>query len=704
MTNLEKVNELYKTKKYEDCIPLFKEIYSTKEEISVDIFARFSISCRMIKDFKKSEEIINKGLEEFPENNWLTIELAALRNREEKWGDAVKLWEKVKNNSKEFSELNFERYLIALYAIKNKQKVKTILKEALLKFPNNKMFLEKATDVPTTYKHDINILKTRWDFYGINDYYHNSLKENNKLLFEYFIFLADTGQLNKVYKLIQNYDFSYLEDLINSTTYKSDKKNNMQYLLNYYKNDFIPNLVNISPDSLESKIIYFINQKNNDSLLYVKDLIIKQPSVFKKNGRIQMLLNFFVNELIENNLLDEIFAYRLIEFYCEDNNINKTRKKYMISTLIDYFEKKGSYIFFNYLNSNKGYIQKLASTIHRFGENEDAAKYYQRKLHLLVKYSSINYKSPIKKPRVAVCISGMIRGNAKKIFDVMQKNIIKPLNADVFMHTWDVQHEWMGIGGDINWVYRLFGGEVLKKCPNELKLKPFLEKNFPNIYDKIKYEIVSQLDKDILNNLISTKLFEIEDENSFLDELHFPKENLMTRGHYNQAKMFYGIYKSMKVMEEYENVNNIKYDYVIRCRPDIGLNNELNLESLIVLEENEVMTDFYPYGPQDQFRAGRRDTMFTLANIWLEMLKKERLSPFNEYPKIDAHNLIYLWMIHNNMISVPTNIKRDVSLAARESKLPCIKNELEKDIKQIPKEYKERDDFIDFFKSLMEKT
>lgn len=261
----------------------------------------------------------------------------------------------------------------------------------------------------------------------------------------------------------------------------------------------------------------------------------------------------------------------------------------------------------------------------------------------------------------------------------------------------------MGIGGDVNWVYRLFGGKILKKCPDELKLKPFVQKNFPHIYNKLEDVESSPLNEKSLKKILISKDALIENESRFLDNLPFAKEKLISRGHFNQAKMFYGIYKVMKLMEDYENMNKIKYDYVIRCRPDIGLNNELKLESLNSLEENEVLVDFFPYGVQDQFRAGKRDTMFKLANIWEEVLSEERLSPFNEYPDIDAHNLIYLWMIQNNMITVPTKIKRDVSLAARYSKIPSIEKELEKDLIHISDEYKNRDDFKEFFQLLMEK-
>ena len=78
---INKVEELYKEKKYEACIPVFEQILQEEQKALVDIYAKLAISYRMIKRFDKSEEILKKGLEAYPENNWLIIEFAVLRNK-----------------------------------------------------------------------------------------------------------------------------------------------------------------------------------------------------------------------------------------------------------------------------------------------------------------------------------------------------------------------------------------------------------------------------------------------------------------------------------------------------------------------------------------------------------------------------------------------------------------------------------------------
>ena len=38
-------------------------------------------------------------------------------------------------------------------------------------------------------------------------------------------------------------------------------------------------------------------------------------------------------------------------------------------------------------------------------------------------------------PKVAICISGAVRGNFKVCFDSIYDKLVKPLDADVFIHT-----------------------------------------------------------------------------------------------------------------------------------------------------------------------------------------------------------------------------------------------------------------------------
>ena len=249
MTN--KAEELYKEKKYEDCISLFEQILQEEKKALVDIYAKLAISHRMIKNFDQSEEILKKGLELYPDNNWLIIELAALRNRQERWEEAVELWGKAKSQSNNFSELNYERYFKALESCSNSN-TKKIKAEASLKFPNNVNFSTKHSKESKldNIRRDIKNAKDLWEFDRLHDLYEDALKLNIDFLPEYFLFLSDTGQLDILYVKTQHYGFK----LCNSFP-------ELEGILDFVFNEYEPALSKEpSSNSLINSLIYYTNR------------------------------------------------------------------------------------------------------------------------------------------------------------------------------------------------------------------------------------------------------------------------------------------------------------------------------------------------------------------------------------------------------------------------------------------------------------
>lgn len=67
-------------------------------------------------------------------------------------------------------------------------------------------------------------------------------------------------------------------------------------------------------------------------------------------------------------------------------------------------------------------------------------------------------------------------------------------------------------------------------------------------------------------------------------------------------------YKSTKLMMQYEIDNDIKYDYVVRARPDCAVVDKLTFDLLDRLKANEISVDMaLDVGPIDQFYISRRD-------------------------------------------------------------------------------------------------
>ena len=90
-------------------------------------------------------------------------------------------------------------------------------------------------------------------------------------------------------------------------------------------------------------------------------------------------------------------------------------------------------------------------------------------------------------------------------------------------------------------------------------------------------------------------------------------------------KMWYNIYQSNQLRLAYEKTNDIKYDMIIRVRPDVGLEDELdlslinNVENSIIFPQNQwagyLVTD--PNAPQacDQFAIALSESMNAYSDL-----------------------------------------------------------------------------------------
>ena len=137
--------------------------------------------------------------------------------------------------------------------------------------------------------------------------------------------------------------------------------------------------------------------------------------------------------------------------------------------------------------------------------------------------------------RVAFCISGLSRG-LHFCLPAMYEHIIKPLGADVFIHTWDID-----VGGGMA-ADRFLSAPRAWDSPED-KLQ-FLQKHSK------KHNYPLQYDMDVFS-----------DFNSWNHKELSVKTN-------NTIPMFYSIYKSNLLKKKKENSEQFKYDLVIRSRFD----------------------------------------------------------------------------------------------------------------------------------------
>lgn len=209
--------------------------------------------------------------------------------------------------------------------------------------------------------------------------------------------------------------------------------------------------------------------------------------------------------------------------------------------------------------------------------------------------------------RVALCLSGQSR-NWQKSIQTIKSKIIRNLDADVFIHTWE------HIGNHV----------AHSETDNYYHDKSKLDSSFVDILNPISVEI------------------EEPDYEKFIRMMCLKDSS---KRYYNTRMMWYSIYKSNELKRKYEEKIRIKYDVVIRCRFDLQIKNfDMNgymyLKNTIYLPPNqntdirfnsEMMNLFSSFGtsymPNDQLAYGSSELMDYYSSVFLEMEKD-----FCKYP------------------------------------------------------------------------
>ncbi|EHN0944839.1 capsular biosynthesis protein [Campylobacter jejuni] len=531
---------------------------------------------------------------------------------------------------------------------------------------------------------EIEEAKRRWEYDKVQFLYENIIK-NEYYLFEFVRFLADIGKLERIYKLFFiDFGIDVIRKLIEKGVKDSEVGVNM---LNFFINIFNPSILEYK-DNIESKILYLTYHEDFDRLI---SLFRHNTNILKKDcGKMQMIINFSLNKMMENNYLKEDLILPILYLYENSKNINQQRKKFVLSSCIEYFDKKQEPLFFKCANSIL--IGSLLSQMNfEQGRRVYEFKNYQcfRKYHLNNKIDNVKIDNvkidnvkidnvKIDNVKIAVCLSGLFRGDIYKVIANLKFNLIDNLNADLFIFTWDRYVQYPGFCGDENWVYRLFGGKFLKKCPDELKTLSFLKQKFPNTYSKLNIEQgVQKINQKYIQDIVKCSNIQIQNEEEFISSLYL---NMTSKRETNRIKMFYGIYKSIQMALEYEKINKFRYDYIFRVRPDIGLIGNIEIKDLNKLKNNELAVDFFSYGVQDQFFYAHRNVMIEVAKIWEYCYEKNDifLRSFDS-----SHYLLFIYLTLRNILTVKPNFRRDVSLATRDNVFPNVAKELQEDFLKL---------------------
>ncbi|WOJ89507.1 hypothetical protein RZS28_17200 [Methylocapsa polymorpha] len=234
--------------------------------------------------------------------------------------------------------------------------------------------------------------------------------------------------------------------------------------------------------------------------------------------------------------------------------------------------------------------------------------------------------------KVAVCISGQMR-TFRRVSNSLMANLVKPLGADVFVHT------WRETGNTNKLILSLPKGFHLAlpqsfwhDNPDILTSQPSLfQIILPNMYGELQAiaDTKLQVTEDELKERYQPVSYCIEDFNDDMFNRLFDIPRLRQLAFnttiFNAPPMFYKIYACDELRKEYEKKQRCKYDIVIRTRPDLLFYAPIHFDLSKV--RNHLFTLYNPFYDalgcadlsNDMFFMGDSDTMSYATSIWRDL-------------------------------------------------------------------------------------
>ncbi|MDD2056366.1 hypothetical protein N5D52_28870 [Pseudomonas sp. GD03860] len=265
--------------------------------------------------------------------------------------------------------------------------------------------------------------------------------------------------------------------------------------------------------------------------------------------------------------------------------------------------------------------RKLSKSILTANSNEEL--HYRNLCHsiemeLHSPLSAICQKTPIYKsthPRVAICISGQLRGIEKSSKSVISE-LLDHTNGHLFIDTWKTQRSNFPT---FTRVQRLIGNELWNLLPVELKMPDGFRQYLPRTTKKLTSPITSSVTSDYVKNYLPSATVRIEDEEIFEKAVSEQAPKLRLRGNLNQAKMFYKIKKCHELATNYSSDHEMEFDVVIRTRPDLEISFP-NIKEYIESAHSNQNVIYVSYltavGYGDQFAIGSKKAMDIYSSIW----------------------------------------------------------------------------------------
>ena len=226
--------------------------------------------------------------------------------------------------------------------------------------------------------------------------------------------------------------------------------------------------------------------------------------------------------------------------------------------------------------------------------------------------------------RVAVCFSGQPRF-LEEGHKTIYRNLIKPFNADVFVHTWF----------DKDKIGQHYDGSLWNFQQTDI-IKPDTDKKILDLYKPIKYVIEPQR--------------EFKYNSSFYEEKLSKGQSI-----YASHSMFYSLKQSNNLKRKFESENNFKYDCVVRARFDLKIFSKVDYSKYDLSKINYRHAN--PEVPviDDQFGFANSAVMDIYSAVYKNIF--EYFTKVNKYSN-EMFLTYHLYM--NNIYSNKTDIRVEI--------------------------------------------
>lgn len=461
-----------------------------------------------------------------------------------------------------------------------------------------------------------------WDFdRAYNLYKENIVQDSAHLQMDFCVFLNDSGKIDELLSFINRYSKSSANILECPSFWNNVKLN------------------------WESEIVSIQTYMTADTITLYKKMQLNQ----KINP------NFLLNSFIKNNTLTADIAFDIME-NCIKNTNNKTVRNYFLKTTLQYFcstDARKQQDFFTPINPSSFItFLRLVDEEKSPGANlcyEETLIHYRNILlqqcesmsHVIPKLDN-KQKPHVRYKKFAICLYGILRGDYKATLEDIITNLAIPLNADVFLFTWDMHQIWPGLCGWANWVMRMLEPALCEVVPFEVSYHSYFPKLLPNVYQKLDSEYSVPLDVSIIRDLQSQyscfKHYEI------VNQEQTQYEGKEMGGGYH---LYYGIHRSIEVMKQYEILHNITYDFIFTFRSDgdiryIKKDMGQALEELQTCRPNEIFDTLGDGGNDNITMYGPREVMFALGSLYTFM-KELNIKAYKDM-KYNNHIMSFLYL------------------------------------------------------------